>query len=172
MDPTRRLFLRDAALSVIVASVAAPAFAQKPIIPRNEIFAPENLSTLDGISAQVFEPWIGSSFRVSSGNKSMGSLILLSVLEAGSETKNIASNPSLVRRVGQVPQATSGLAVTSFSLRFQSSRATLPQDTYLLSHEWLGTFPLLLVPSGLSGTHTTCTAVFSLLTRAGIQVRE
>ena len=52
---------------------------------------------------------------------------------------------------------------TSFSLLFRRSGAALPQDTYMLDHDWLGTFPLFLVPSGDITNSSTCTATFTLL---------
>jgi hypothetical protein len=33
----------------------------------------------------------------------------------------------------------------------------------MLSHDWLGTFPLFLVPSDLSGVPSACTAIFAML---------
>jgi hypothetical protein len=168
MNPARRLFLQNAALSIAAASLAPAVFAQKLLSRQPEMFNPENLTALDGISMQTFEPWIGSTFRISLNNKSKGSLVLLSVNDMTAETKDTAGSSIPVGPIGPVRRSLSGPAMTSFALHFRGSGAALAQDTYMLSHDWLGTLPLLLVPSGLSGSRPTCTAVFSLLNQTGL----
>jgi hypothetical protein len=172
MNPGRRLFLQNAALSVAAASLIPSAFAQKPLDSQRQIFSPENLTLFDGVSIQTFEPWVGATFGVSLNNKPRGSLILLSVDAMNPEAQDEPSSSNTVRSVGLVLRPASGPAMTNFALHFRGSGAALPQDTYLLSHNWLGTFPLLLVPSGLSGPRPTCTAVFSVLNPAGLKKSE
>jgi hypothetical protein len=168
MTPTRRLFIQNAAFSVIAATLFPAAFAQKPPKSQGQTFNPDDLTALDGVSMQTFEAWIGSSFRVSLNNKTLSQLVLLSVEEMNTGAKEESSaGQAVIRRTSPVSQAPPGPAVTSFALRFQGSGAALKQNTYLLSHNWLGNFPLLLVPSGLSGSRPTCTAVFSMLDQRG-----
>jgi len=167
MNSARRLFLQNAALSVAAASLAPSVFAQKLLSSQPQMFSQENLTALDGISMQTFEPWIGSTFRVSLNNKSKGSLVLVSVNDMTTETKDAGSSSIAAVPVGPVRRSLSEPAMTSFALHFRGSGAALSQDTYMLSHDWLGTLPLLLVPSGLSGSRPTCTAVFSLLSQTG-----
>ena len=163
MNPTRRVFLQNAALSVIAAGLPSAAFAQKLATDKNPAFAPENLTLFDGVSSRTFESWIGASFRVSLNKQPRGSLVLLSVDEMNTEAMGTPGNPEIVTRIGRVPQSANGPMTTSFALHFQGSGTPLEQNTYTLSHDWLGTFPLLLVPSGLHGPRSTCTAVFNQL---------
>ena len=162
MNSTRRLFLQGAALSVIAANLPS-AFAQEQLKGRNISFDPESLTLLNGVSSQTFEPWIGSSFSVSLNNKSSGSLVLLSVNNLKPEARDVAPGPNGLVPRHPVPKPSFEEAVVSFSLKFRRIGEPLPQNTYILSHDWLGTFPLFLVPSGLPGPRSTCTAVFSLL---------
>ena len=166
MNPTRRIFLQNAALSVIAASLTPAAFAQTLVTDKNPAFAPDNLALFDGVSSQTFEPWIGASFRVSLNKQPRGSLVLLSVNEMNTEATGTLGSPEIVTRIGRVPQSANGPMTTSFALHFQGSGTPLEQNTYTLSHDWLGTFPLLLVPSGLHGQRPTCTAVFNQLDQA------
>jgi len=167
MRPTRRQFMRRAGLSIIAANLPLNMFAQRSFKKPSQDWAPERLALFDGVSAQTFEPWIGSQFRVSLNGHARGSILLLSVDEIGAETAKEPDNESFVRRAGPVLRPSNGPAITSFSLHFQGSGAVLPQDTYMLAHDWLGNFPLFIVPSGLSGARSTYTAVFTLLPRTG-----
>jgi len=163
MNPARRLFLQNAALSVAAASLAPSVFAQKLLSSQPQMFSQENLTALDGISMQTFEPWVGSTFRVSLNNTSKGSLVLVSVNDMTTETQGAAGSSIAPGSVRPALRSLGGPATASFALHFRGSGAALSQDTYMLSHDWLGTLPLLLVPSGLLGSRPTCTAVFSLL---------
>ncbi len=49
---------------------------------------------------------------------------------------------------GVAPAAGAG---ENFVLVFSGYRLSLPQDTYMLAHEGLGTFPLFLVPGAVNG---------------------
>jgi hypothetical protein len=74
-----------------------------------------------------------------------------------------------IHMVGRVPRRSVGPAITSFSLRFRKTGVALPQGTYTMDHDWLGTFPLFLVPAGKSGSQSTYTATFSVLDQTGSQ---
>jgi hypothetical protein len=169
MKPTRRLFLQSAALSALATGLPLSAFARELLNTGTKGFDPEVLAIFDGVSAQTFEPWIGSKFGVSLNNLHQGSLVLQSVKEAEAEAganAELAAGPyleSTFRRVSPLPGTSNAPPMTSFSLQFQRTGSPLRQETYMLSHDWLGTFPLLLVPSGLAGTPSTCTATFTLL---------
>jgi hypothetical protein len=167
MGSTRRLFLQRAALSAFAVSFPLGTFAQKLLNGPTGDFEPETLAIFNGVSRQTFEPWIRSRFRVSLNNKPRGSLLLLSVddldSETGAETKEDPYSANFVRKVGPVFGSSKESPIASFSLHFQRIGNALPQDTYMLSHDWLGTFPLFIVPSGLSGAQSTCTAIFTLL---------
>jgi len=171
MNSTRRLFLQKAALSIVAVNFPLATFCQKLLNSRTKGFDPETLTIFNGVSSQTFEPWIGSRFRVSLNNKPKGSLVLLSVNDADSETgpeksvdaKQEPYRANTVRRIGPVSGSSEASATASFSLHFQRIGNALPQDTYMLSHDWLGTFPLFIVPSGLAGAPSTCTAIFTLL---------
>jgi hypothetical protein len=169
MSSTRRLFLQKAALSMIAANLSQFAFAQKLLNSRPKDFDPENLAIFNGVSARTFEPWIGSRFRVSLNNKSLGSLVLLSVDDNEIAAKEISGSTNFAPAAGTFHRSSNESATNSFSLCFQRTGAPLQQDTYMLAHDWLGTFPLFLVPSGLSGPISTCTAVFTLLNRIALK---
>src|SRR5271166_248318 len=91
MNSTRRLFLQKAALSIVAVNFPLATFCQKLLNSRTKGFDPETLVIFNGVSRQTFEPWIGSRFRVSLNNKPLGSLVLLSVDDAGPETNPVAS---------------------------------------------------------------------------------
>jgi hypothetical protein len=166
MNLTRRLILRNAAFSAIAANLYPVAFAQKHLIGQDEAFNDENLATLDGLSMQSFEAWIGSSFHASLNRKPMGALTLLSVEDMSAKTSDAPASGVLAGPTGQIlPPGREPAA--NFSLHFRSSEVVFAQDTYLLSHDWLGTFPLFLVPSGPATRRPTCTAVFNQLDRPG-----
>ncbi len=167
MNPTRQHFLQAAALSAFAANFPLTVFAQKPLDGPDNSFDPETLAIFSGVSPQTFEPWIGSRFRVSLNNKPRGSLVLLSVDEIGAETKEEHYSANATGRVGPLLKIPHKSATTSFSLRFQRVGDSLRQDSYMLSHDWLGDFPLFIVPSGLLGAPSTCSAIFTLLAPTG-----
>ena len=172
MNSTRRLFLQKAALSIVAANCPLSAFCQKLLNSQTKGFEPETLVIFNGVSRQPFEPWIGSRFSVSQNNKSQGSLVLMSVDEIDTTGKEASDSTNTVRRVGAVPRPSKASAITSFSLRFQRPGTPLPQDTYMLAHDWLGTFPLFLVPSVLAGPTSTCTDVFTMLNQISLKKPE
>jgi len=160
---SRRFFLRNAALSLLAVKLPFNGFAQNRLNGQDNGFDPESFALFDGISHQTFEPWIGSRFRLSLNNKSLGWLVLLSVNEINPNPKEAPDDTTAISGVGPVQGSSPQAAITSFSLRFRGTGAALPQNTYMLAHDWLGSFPLFLVPSGRKGTGPTYTAVFTLL---------
>ncbi len=173
MKSTRRQFLVAAPIAISAASFRT-LLAQRNPNPQGRSFDPDSLSILKDASAQTFEPWIGSSFRISLDSRQLGSLVLVSVVETGTKTPNSndrwdSSAPPLNRIVTQ--QGAAAPSMVTFSLHFQGSGKILPQDTYILSHDWLGTFPLFLVPSGPGGK-TAYTATFTLLNDAITRTAE
>jgi hypothetical protein len=170
MNPARRYFLQEAVLSIIAANLPLGLFAQH-LNNRVPALDPENLTLLDGATARTFEPWIGSAFRVTLYRKPVGSLVLMSVDDMSTDTGDRQAGPQLVHAPGRIPSSASALAISGFSLRFQGTR--LPQqDTFTLSHDWLGTFSVFLVPSALSTSQATCTAVFTLLNQTDTKKSE
>ncbi len=171
MGSTRRNFLQRAVLSAFAVNFPLSALTQKVLSHPGKSFDPETLGIFKGVSCQTFEPWIGSRFGVSLNNMPQGSLILVSVDDADSETGPTTSaetkeepyRANTVLRIGPISGSSKVSAISSFSLHFQRIGNALPQDTYMLSHDWLGTFPLFIVPSGLFGAQSTCAAIFALL---------
>jgi hypothetical protein len=163
MRPSRRHFLQETALSILAAQIPFSAFAQKISGNQGKEFDPENLAIFDRVSAQTFEPWIGSNFRIRLNNKPMGVLVLDSVNVLDTPTATASATTPPAHRVLSMHEPPKTPITTSFSLLFRRSGAALPQDTYMLDHDWLGTFPLLLVPSGEITNPSTCTATFTLL---------
>jgi hypothetical protein len=163
MYPSRRRFLQEAALSILAAQFPFSAFAQKISGNQGKEFDAENLAIFDRVSPQTFEPWIGSNFRIRLNNKSMGVLVLASVNVIDTATVTTSATTPPARDVLSMHEPPKTPIATSFSLLFRRSGAALPQDTYMLDHDWLGTFPLFLVPSGDITNSSTCTATFTLL---------
>jgi hypothetical protein len=95
-------------------------------------------------------------------NKSLGSLVLLSVNEISTDAKETPEDTTAMSRVGLVHGSSHQSGITSFSLRFQGTGTALPQNTYILTHDWLGNFPLFLVPLPRKGLGSTYTAIFTL----------
>ncbi len=149
MKSTRRLFLKETGLVTVAALLPVSAFSQERLTAENNAFDPENLSHLDGISADAFDKWVGSTFRVSLNGQSMGSLLLSSVekVEPQADTSLAPGAEWIGRRI--TPAA--GVDLTSFMLIFKRTGSPLPQQTYMLDHDWLGRFPVLLVPAGIKG---------------------
>lgn len=150
MHATRRQFVR------LVAGIAF--YAQFPFrgIAQSHGSSGERMAQtedpLTGVTAETFAAWIGSQFRATLNRQPAGTLTLLSVT-----TVEPKSGTTATAKVVASP------AMTSFVLRFSKTGAPLTQETYTLDHDWLGTFSLLLVPSGAHTTPATCTAVFTLL---------
>ncbi len=161
MNPTRRSFLHQAALAALTTILPSPTFAQKRFETPTEVMSDESLSIFEAVSAETFKQWIGSAFRMSHNGKQVGTVVLVSVKDIPSPEALSSARAS--RMVGAIPASSSGPSVASFSLRFEGTGNALPQDTYTLTHSWLGAFPLFLVPSGAGGSPATYTATFNLL---------
>jgi hypothetical protein len=167
MNPTRRSFLKRVVMATIATKFSSLAFTQQQPENRPAATDAESPSVFDGVAPQTFERWIGGNFRLSLRNRQLGSAVLVSV-------KNINAPAALDdsaagRMVGRIPKRSVGPAITSFSLRFRKAGVPLPQDTYTIDHDWLGTFPLLLVPAGTSGGQPTYTATFNVLDLPGLK---
>jgi hypothetical protein len=165
MNPTRRSFLKRVAIATIAARFSSLVFAQQQLENRSVVADADSPSVFDGVSPQTFERWIGGNFRLSLRNRQLGSAVLVSVKNINAPAALDDSTAS--RMVGRVPRRSVGPAITSFSLRFRKVGVSLPQDTYTIDHDWLGTFPLLLVPAGTSGGQPTYMATFSVLDQPG-----
>jgi hypothetical protein len=161
MNPTRRSFLHGAALAVLTSTLSPLALAQRRLESKSEVMDDEKLSIFDHASTETFEPWIGSSFKLSLNGKLVDTLVLISVKKSNSPEALNGSKGS--RMVGKISGASIGPSISSFSLRFRGTGNALPQDTYTLNHSWLGAFPLFLVPSGKGGARSTYTATFNVL---------
>ena len=147
MQPTRRQFVRIAAGIAICAQFPFRGIAQNRGSDVGR--APETEDPLAGMTAETFSAWIGSEFRATLKRQPAGTLTLLSVT-------TLEPKPGTSSAV----KAAASPATTSFALRFSKTGSPLTQETYTLEHDWLGTFQLLLVPSGAPAA---CTAVFNLL---------
>ena len=161
MNPTRRSFLHQAALAALTTLLPPVTFAQKRFENQTEVMNDESLSIFDGVSPETFKQWIGSAFRMSRNGKQIGTVVLVSV--KGIPSPEALSSARASRMVGTIPASSGGPSVASFSLRFKGRGNALPQDTYTLTHSWLGAFPLFLVPSGSGASPATYTATFNLL---------
>jgi hypothetical protein len=164
MSISRRRFVRSAALSALAGTALRSAWARPGLASKDETFSPENLVALNGISMQTFQSLAGESFTVSSGGRVLGSVTLISV--TGFKLPAALPNKPRVMVVGRLPLTTTQL-LSGFSVRFQGSGATLPQGTYTLANNSIGSLPLLLVPSGPGSSPNTYTAVFNLLMTTG-----
>jgi|HubBroStandDraft_1064217.scaffolds.fasta_scaffold643743_1 hypothetical protein len=167
MSISRRRFVRTATLSALAGAALRSAWAKPGAAAADETFSPENLVALNGISMQTFERLAGESFTVSSGDRTLGSMTLLSVtayaLPPASPVKGRLLTMGTLMRTAVQP-------LSSFSVRFQGSGAVLPQGTYTIANSSIGSMPLLLVPSGPNSSPNTYTAVFNLLMTPGARV--
>lgn len=161
MNPTRRSFLQRVVVTTFAMRFSSLVFAQQQLENRSVAVDAESPSVFDGVSPQTFERWIGGNFRLSLRDRQLGSAVLVSVKSIN--TPAALDDSTASRMVGRVPRRSVGPAITSFSLRFRKAGVPLPQDTYTIDHDWLGTFPLLLVPADTSGGQPTYTAIFSVL---------
>jgi hypothetical protein len=152
MKNDRRNFLKIASLSAAASAVVPKGFA---LTARHAPAALSDSTVLIGLSAASFRPWIGSRFGLV--DRSGGYLVLLSVDEQVEAAAIVGA-----RVVGQTALNKQPSYTASFALRFRivGIAGQLKQETYLLTHNGLGRFPLFLVPSGDPAKHT-CSAQFS-----------
>jgi hypothetical protein len=157
--------MQNAALFVATAPFPLNAPSQDQPKDHDETFDPVKLAIFAGVSPATFEQWIGSRFRVSKKNRTQGSLVLFSVSVIEIPKPRVSTPVTFQTNSVSIFKLVKTPEINTFSLRFRRSGIPLPQDTYMLDHNWLGTFPLFLVPSGLTGQATTCTAIFSLFSQ-------
>jgi Domain of unknown function (DUF6916) len=164
MPISRRRFVHSATLSVLAGAALRPAWSQMGLDLSTATFGSENLVAFNGLSMQTFQALKGEAFTVSSGDQALGSMTLLSVTEYVLPTPSTVKNRPivLVRQPLRPAQSLSG-----FSVQFQRSGAALPQGTYTLQNDSIGSLPLLLVPSSAGTSPTTYTAVFNFLVAPG-----
>jgi hypothetical protein len=168
MSLTRRRFIETASLTLLASAALPNVFAQTGHDPKDDTFDSDRLTIFYGVSPLTFKSLIGESFKVSSENRSLASWELLSVTEEdptkpaanmdGEPVKSQAKLP-IVGRQPKPSKQTSRI----FSLRFQGRGTPLPQGTYTLHHDALGSFPLLVVPTRPAGSPMTYLAIFNLL---------
>lgn len=171
MTPSRRSFLRKAAMFAVTTSASIRAFSegQERELTDSEQFG---IQTLASDPQQTFERWTGGIFRVSWRGKRLGTVVLASV-----ESKDypqmqpiyfpqpLPQQPRLgAPRGAAVPMGPRVAELRATYLEFDRPRGYLPQETYTLSHDWLGTFNLLLVPKVPYSGAITYVATFARLT--------
>jgi hypothetical protein len=155
MSLSRRHFIQLGSISLLAGAALPAAFAQEET--DDDTFSPERMATLNGISRQAFEPYIGERFAISQAGQSLGKLTLIEVRELTSASTG--ANTSKTNAAAR--------ALTGFALRFQGSGGTLPQGTYIFSQPALGEFPLFIVPAGPDVQPRTYTAIFNKLATPG-----
>jgi hypothetical protein len=153
MKNDRRNFLKITSLSAAASAVMPKGFA---LTAHRTPAALSDSTVLIGLSAASFRPWIGSRFGLV--DRSSGYLVLLSVDEQVEPVAMVGA----ARVVGQTGLRKQANHTVSFALHFKIVGISnqLKQETYLLTHNGLGRFPLFLVPSGDPATRT-CSAQFS-----------
>ncbi len=165
MSLTRRRFLESASLTVLASAALPAAFAQSTHGLKDDPFSPEAADVLANASEETFKPLIGESFEVMKGGGRLDTLTLQEVNPAA--FKPAASKPraeGASAAESRIAAKAPGQAVNSFALRFHGSGAsTLPEGTYTVDNEALGSFPLFLAPTGPDSDPHRYTAYFSLL---------
>jgi hypothetical protein len=157
MSLSRRQFAYVASLCVVAHAARPSLFAQDGAQAASGTFTEEGAATLANLSLRDFELLIGERFSIGLSGRSLGKLTLIAA--AATETVKPSNMPRLA---GQVARPEPVRALAGFSLRFQGSGGTLPQDTYSMQQGGLGTFPLFLVPEGPGGSeHPTYLAIFT-----------
>ncbi len=133
MGVTRRRFIEMGTLGAVSTAVALEGVSQ--LTPALLGAASPNQkqsgsgALLANATADTFLPWVGSTFDVYSKSPRPALFVLVEVKNSSSPS-GTASKPC-------------------FSLRFQAlSGDSLPQGTYTFKHSVLGSFELLVVPSG------------------------
>lgn len=149
-------------MAALASKLSLVAFTQQRLKNQTEVMDDESLSIFDGVSPETFEQWIGSSFQLSHNGQQVGTVVLMSVKKTGSTDKPDIAKPA-VATIRAIPASSTAPSIFSFSLQFRGTGNALPQDTYTLTHSWLGKFPLFLVPSGPGAKQSTYTATFNIL---------
>jgi hypothetical protein len=174
---TRRSFLGKAAAAAIVTATSRNLWAQDEAA--REISKQIGDQTLANATAQMFEQWIGGTFKVRRMGYGQGTLELVKVeSEMYPRTKTQHPNDALGEQLNR-PEATrlssAGGAGTVPEVQvtvlwFKRRSKRLQQEVYTVEHDWLGTFDLLLTPSRARTGWTYCFAVITHFT--GRMVKE
>lgn len=163
--PSRRSFLQRSAMFAIATSASVPAFARGG---QDDLSISKGIGqqTLAGDPQSTFEQWIGGKFSISLGKTALGTLTLASVeseLFPKASSSVHAAAPSraaaAVRPSGPLVEE-----VRSTVLEFSRIGGFVPQETYTLDHDWLGTFTLLVVPCASMTHPITYLAIFTRFT--------
>lgn len=162
MTPSRRSFLKEAAIFAVTTSVTIPVAAQAQESAASEEIGRETLACKD--PQETFEKWIGGKFRVSLGGKSMGTLVLASV-QSTTFPRNKEDEEKAGRRwYPSISTGTHVPEVRATDLEFEPRSKYLPRGTYTVNHDWLGSFFLLIEPCLYPEGTITYLAVFTRLT--------
>jgi hypothetical protein len=161
MPISRRIFLR--AGTMVVLGAAAQATLAKTVVGQKSsgvrmdavtgFQVPEGSLTdpLTYYNKATFVAHLNSDFQLRRQNSSTSVVTLIKVVDCGPSKSKLNRN-----RTAQVGNA------ECFALVFQGV-TQLPQDTYTVEHGALGTFQLLLVPSGKRTDVPTLEAVINRL---------
>jgi len=163
---TRRKALQLTSMSALVTAVSPMALAAAVHGSADKRFSDANLALYGNFSQAMFEPWVGTPFKVTSGS-GMGRTLILSSVKSLTVT-----TPKASTQAGSAPVLKSNLRRTTslnamskqvegFTLNFRASGPAMPQDTYTLSSNYMGSFSLFLVPGTSSLLSTNYSAVFS-----------
>ena len=162
MSVSRRRFFQSVTLSFL-GSVGVPSLLSQVSVRfggtlRDAPLPPDNQIAFGGLTQLTLQRLVGESFAVSADGSSFGPITLIAV-SALATPKPVLQRIPLV---GRVP-GPSSQKITGFTARFEGLAEALPQGTYTLTNQSLGSIPLLLVPSQPGLSVTTYTAVFSFL---------
>lgn len=164
MTPSRRSFLKKAAIFAVTTSASVPAFAQaRERDPATvEEFGRQTLACAD--PQETFEKWIGGQFRVSQGARSFGTLVLASV--QSTMFPRTQEDEEKTGRRGYAPLSTGAHVpeVRATDLEFAPRKKYLPRGIYTVDHDWLGSFFLLIEPCLYPQGTLTYVAVFTRFT--------
>ncbi|HKF46327.1 MAG TPA: hypothetical protein VKB38_03150 [Terracidiphilus sp.] len=126
---------------------------------------------MDSASGQMWERWIGGSFKTTWHGMKVGTLILKSVeTNTFPLPKKNRPQSELMPVVPVMPVAplmkeqTLVRETESIVLVFQTNGKPFIQEVYTLQHDWLGTFDLLLVPASAATAGSKYTAVITHVT--------
>lgn len=171
MGATRRSFLGKAAAAAIVTAASGNVWAADEDSRR--IAKEIGDQTLANATAQMFEQWVGGTFKVRRMGYGQGTLELVKVesemyphaktqhpngIAAEQLNGPPATGLSSAGGAGTVPE------VQATVLWFKRRSKRLQQEVYTVEHDWLGTFDLLLTPSRARTGWTYCFAVITHFT--------
>jgi hypothetical protein len=143
MATSRRKFIKVGTLGALFAGIPLRAAATE--IFERPASVPGSKHQSDVLTMQAFASHINSEFRLNHGNAKTTSLKLIEVNDLRSIT----------------PGNTSKECFSAVFVGLQ--KTTLRQDTYVIEHEALGKFSLLLVPIGMGKKEKQYEAIFNRL---------